>query len=111
MREFAGAPVNITQWSMFYTFDTMGAVGFGKEFRMLDDGAEHSAIKGLHDQMTVLGVLGSIPWLLHMLGAVPGLAGSYEKFTKWCAEQAEQAERVSRPGVYIYKLPWVTDSV
>ncbi|RDW95068.1 hypothetical protein BP5796_00831 [Coleophoma crateriformis] len=97
MRELAGKSVNITQWSMFFTFDTMGAVGFGKEFRMLDDAAEHSAIKGLHEQMTVLGILGTVPWLLHLLSAIPGLAGSYEKFTQWCAEQAEQKERVFDP--------------
>jgi len=81
MRTRAGTAIDITKWSMFFTFDTMGAVGFGKQFCMLDGGAEHSAIKGLHDQMTALGVLSSIPWFLSMVGKIPGLAGGYALFT------------------------------
>jgi hypothetical protein len=94
MTKHAGHPINITQWSMFFTFDTMGLVGFGKDFNMLDEGSEHSAIKALHDQMTVLGVLSSLPWLLSMLGAIPGLAGSYALFTKWCGDQGEEKQKV-----------------
>lgn len=105
MKEFSETPINITQWSMFLTFDIMGAVGFGKEFRMLDNGTEHSAIKGLHDQMLVLGILSSIPWLLSMLGAIPGLAGSYVLFTKWCADQAEQKEKVNFEETFLLSTP------
>ena len=98
MKNKAGTTINITKWSMFFTFDTMGAVGFGKQFQMLDDGAEHSAIKGLHEQMTTLGILSSIPWFLSMVGAIPGLAGSYALFTSWCGEQVEEKKKVVSHG-------------
>lgn len=94
MKRRVGTPIDVTQWSMFFTFDTMGAVGFGKQFHMLEDGVEHSAIKGLHDQMTALGILSSIPWFLSMVGKIPGLAGSYALFTGWCGEQVEEKKKV-----------------
>lgn len=95
-----GFPIDVTAWSMFFTFDVMGAVGFSKEFHMLRDGTEHSAIKGLHDQMTTLGILSSIPWFLSMVGTIPGLAGSYAPFTKWCGERVEEKEKAFIPNEY-----------
>lgn len=95
MKARAGGPVNATEWSMFFTFDTMGAVGFNKEFHMLDDGSEHSAIKALHNQLTVIGILSAVPWLMSLLAAIPGATGSYLPFTEWCRKQAETEEKVN----------------
>jgi hypothetical protein len=80
---------------MFLTFDIMGRVGFGKDFRQLEEGSELSAIKGLHDQMTVLGLLSPLPWLLSFLGSIPGLTGSYGLFMDYCAEQVREKKKVS----------------
>jgi hypothetical protein len=86
--------VDATKWTMFLTFDVMGKVGFGKDFRQLEDATELSAIKGLHDQMGVLGLLSPLPWLLAFLSAVPGLSGSYGLFMDYCAEQVMAKKKV-----------------
>lgn len=69
--------VDVTKWSMFLSFDIMGDVGFGKDFQNLNSGIEHPAIKGVHDHMAVLGVLGHVPWLLNVIGRIPGAAAGY----------------------------------
>jgi hypothetical protein len=78
---------------MYLAFHIMGAVGFSKDFHMLDDGREHSAIRGLHDQIKKFRMLSSIPWFPSMASSIPGLAGSYALFTKWCGERVEEKER------------------
>ncbi|KAL1962758.1 hypothetical protein VTN77DRAFT_9212 [Rasamsonia byssochlamydoides] len=91
-------PVDITQWTMYLTFDVMGLVGFDKDFHQLEDAAEHSAIKGLHDQMSAIGILSAVPWLLSLLGSIPGLSGSYGLFMNYCAQQVEEKKSKWRAG-------------
>ena len=64
---------------------------------MLESGDEHPAIRGVHDSMTAIGVLGTVPWLLSMLSKIPGAAGGYLKFTAWCHQQLQEKRRVSQP--------------
>lgn len=37
--------------------------------------------------MMAIGVVGTVPWLLAMLGTIPGAAGGYARFTGWCHDQ------------------------
>lgn len=94
LRERVGQPVNITEWAMFLTFDVMGVVGFSKDFQQLEAAKEHSAIKGLHDQMAALGLLAHIPWFLSLLGSIPGLSGSYGLFIDYCHKQVKEKVEV-----------------
>ncbi|KAL4790551.1 cytochrome P450 [Aspergillus venezuelensis] len=80
-------PLNISQWTIYLAFDVMGLVGFSKDFRQLEDAAEHAAIKELHGQMLILGILKPIPWLLTILGAIQGLVGNYGQFMTYCADR------------------------
>ena len=80
---------------MFLTFDIMGKVGFGKENRQLESDSELPAIKGLHDNMGVIGLLSPVPWVIGMLLAIPGLSGSYGLFMDYCAKQVDEKRRVS----------------
>lgn len=61
---------------------------------MLESGEEHPAIKGVHDSMMAIGVLGTVPWLLSMLSKIPGAAGGYLKFITWCHQQLQEKRRV-----------------
>lgn len=92
-----GRAVNMTQYAMFFGFDVMGDVGFSKDFQMLASGQEHPAIVGLHDNMTAVGILGIVPWLMSMLSKIPGATGSYERFTSWCGQQVKEKRHVCCP--------------
>ncbi|KAI0480040.1 cytochrome P450 [Xylariaceae sp. FL0804] len=82
-----GKPVNITAYCMFFGFDVMGEIGFSKDFQMLKLATEHSAIRGLHDNMAAVGILGTMPWLMSMLSKIPGATGTYQRFTDWCGKE------------------------
>ena len=80
---------------MFLSFDIMGDVGFGKDFNSVASGTEHPAIKGIHDHMTVLGVLSNVPWLLNLLACIPGATAGYAGFFSWCANEIKAKQKVS----------------
>lgn len=83
-------PLDATAWGMFLSFDIMGDVGLGKEFDNLGSGVEHPAIKAVHDHMAIAGVLGHIPWLLHLISRIPGAASGYSSFFEWCGGEIER---------------------
>ncbi|KAL1961494.1 hypothetical protein VTN77DRAFT_1673 [Rasamsonia byssochlamydoides] len=95
-----GQPLDATAWSMFLSFDIMGEVGFSKNFNNLNTGIEHPAIKGVHDHMGVLGVLSHVPWLLNILGAIPGATAGYSGFFKWCADEIKAKQKTWNPEQY-----------
>lgn len=61
---------------------------------MLESGSEHPAIKGVHDSMLAIGVLGTAPWLLSMISKVPGAAAGFSRFTAWCHQQLQEKRKV-----------------
>ncbi|KAL4910296.1 hypothetical protein BDW74DRAFT_186367 [Aspergillus multicolor] len=82
--------LDATKWSMFLSFDIMGTVGFGKEFNNLSTGVEHPGIKAVHDHMAILGVMGHIPWLLNIIGHLPGATSAMAEFFSWCEDEIVQ---------------------
>lgn len=73
-----------------------GKVGFGKEFNSVINGEEHPAIEGVHSSMNVLGIVSHVPWLLNMMGKIPGAAAAYQEFFAWCGSEIEAKKKVSR---------------
>lgn len=63
---------------------------------MLESGHKHPAIQGLHNTMSTIGILGTVPWLLSMLTKIPGATGGYARFMDWCGQQI-MAKRVVSP--------------
>ncbi|KAH7389742.1 cytochrome P450 67 [Phaeosphaeria sp. MPI-PUGE-AT-0046c] len=88
-----GKPMDMSSWSMFFSFDVMGEVGFGKDFNNLVSGVEHPAIKGVHSHMTMLGIMSTVPWLLNLLGSIPGAAAGYSDFFSFCAGQIHEKHK------------------
>ncbi|KAH6876594.1 cytochrome P450, partial [Thelonectria olida] len=84
-----GIAIDMTQYATFFGFDVMGEVGFSKDFDMLNSGNKHTAIQGLHESMGAVGVLGTVPWLMSMLGKIPGATGSYSHFMDWCGKELQ----------------------
>jgi hypothetical protein len=99
----AGTPMDVSAWSMFFSFDVMGEVGFSKDFNNLNSGVEHSAIKGVHSHMTMLGIMSTVPWLLNVLGSIPGAAAGYSEFFSFCAGQIREKHKV-RTVIYFHIL-------
>lgn len=72
-----------------------GKVGFGKDFHSVTNGEEHPAIEGVHSSMNILGIMSHVPWLLNMLGKIPGAAAAYQEFFAWCGSEIEAKKKVS----------------
>ncbi|OCL07514.1 putative benzoate 4-monooxygenase cytochrome P450, partial [Glonium stellatum] len=89
----AGKPVDVTAWSMLFSFDIMGVVGFGKDFNNLTSGNEHPAIRAVHEHIAFLGVMSNIPWLLNLIGSMPGASAGYSGFFNWCANELEEKQK------------------
>lgn len=96
LKERDSKTINVTQWTQYYTFDVMGEIAFKKDFGQLEDGAEHYAITAMHAQLEQIGLLGAVPWVLHLLVRIPGLGGPYAIFNKYCIEQVENRKKVWR---------------
>ncbi|KAK2611662.1 hypothetical protein N8I77_004992 [Diaporthe amygdali] len=85
--------IDATAWSMYLSFDIMGKVGFGKEFHGVTKGEEHLAIEGVHSSMNVLGIMSHVPWLLNMMGKIPGAAAAYQEFFAWCGSEIKAKKK------------------
>ncbi|RAK99283.1 cytochrome P450 [Aspergillus ibericus CBS 121593] len=86
-------PLNISQWTMFYSFDVMGLVGFSHDFKQLETATEHYAIKGMHDQLFMLGLLNQIPWLSYPLNALQPLSGGFGSFKMYCSQMVKERQQ------------------
>lgn len=88
-------PLNIAKWTMFYSFDVMGLVGFGEDFNQLESGLEHYAIRGVHDQIFMIGLLNQIPWLSYPLNALQPLSGGFGLFKIYCNNMVKKCALAS----------------
>jgi hypothetical protein len=87
-------PLDATAWSMFLSFDIMGEVGFGKDFKNLKTGKENPAIQAIHEHMTILGVLSHVPWMLYLMSGIPGATAAYAAFFRWCGSEIDSKQKV-----------------
>jgi hypothetical protein len=94
LRTRLNQPLNIAQWTMFYSFDVMGLVGFDENFNQLESGLEHYAIRGGHDQIFMIGLLNQIPWLSYPLNALQPLSGGFGLFKMYCDAMVKKSALV-----------------
>lgn len=80
---------------MFYSFDVVGEVAFGKDFANLVTGIEHSAIKPIHEHIRVFGVLSPLPWLMNILTCIPSASSIYTEIFSFCANEIRAKQKVS----------------
>ncbi|KUI66488.1 Tryprostatin B 6-hydroxylase [Cytospora mali] len=92
--------IDATAWSMYLSFDIMGKVGFGKDFYGVTKGEEHPAIEGVHSTMSILGFMSHVPWLLNLMGRIPGAAAAYKDFFNWCSSEIEAKKKKWNPEEY-----------
>lgn len=100
--ENEGKSIDITQWSMFYSFDIMGLVAFSKDYKQLDDSVEHHAIAAMHSQLDMIALVSPIPWITYVLRCIPGLKTPMDQFTDYSASQIKERRVVRIHGFEIY---------
>lgn len=94
----------MTDWSMFFGFDVMGDLAFGKDFRMIENGTESEAIKGLHDFLAVFGILNHVPWVVKgLLPLLPKRQGVFWEFNKWCQSQVAEKQQVYFSSLFLWR--------
>ncbi|KAL7928749.1 cytochrome P450 [Trichoderma chlorosporum] len=91
--ETNGKPIDMTKYSMYFSFDVMADIGLSKNFHMLESTSFHPAIKGIRDTMWFIGLLVTIPWMLYLVGSTPGLS-SLSQFSMWCNEQVDEKRKI-----------------
>lgn len=84
----------MTDWSMFWSFDLIGQLGFSKDFGQLSSGKEHSAIRPIHAHIKLLGIFQTVPWLLYLLSSIPGAASTYSEIFDFCANEMKARRKV-----------------
>ncbi|TKA73897.1 hypothetical protein B0A55_03788 [Friedmanniomyces simplex] len=86
VRQHGGGGINVSKWFMLYSFDVMGQLAFGKNYRMLDSGELHWAL-----ELLTAGMDASPPkppvWLFRILVLIPGLMAGFHKFMAFCKSE------------------------
>ncbi|CAG8958604.1 hypothetical protein HYFRA_00009921 [Hymenoscyphus fraxineus] len=98
----AESAVDTTKLMEFFAFDTMGDLGLGKSFGMLENDSHHSAIKHLVDSLEMMGV--RLPmWLIRLLVDSPLAPTETDKFLDFCYKQLailmNDEKRLTRPSI------------
>lgn len=89
-----GAPLDVTSWFHYFSFDLMGHLSFGKSFNMLATGKRHFAIDLMKNGMTLLGHFTPTPWLARIGFSIPGVASGWKSMFVW--SDAQMRERIDR---------------
>lgn len=90
----SGETMNASHWFNFYSFDVMGELAFGESFGMVEKGEVHEAMDMLHKAMAPYAFLGTVPWFMNLLIAIPGAGKEFNTFVNWCATLAEKRKKV-----------------
>lgn len=56
LAESKGGPVNISKWSHLYSFDVMGSLALGKDYKMLESGESHHVLGLITENLSPLGL-------------------------------------------------------
>lgn len=89
-----GAPLDMTSWFHYFSFDLMGQLSFGKSFDMLATGKRHFAIDLMNNGMTLLGLFTPTPWLARIGFSIPGVVSGWKSMFVW--SDAQMRERIDR---------------
>ncbi|KAH8828634.1 cytochrome P450 [Flagelloscypha sp. PMI_526] len=91
----SGASINMTAWCEFFAFDVMGDIGLGKDFRSVDTGTEHPAMKLQHLASRIITLGGTMPWLMRLRTMLPRRAlAEFIALSDYSTEQVIEKEKV-----------------
>ena len=72
MSAHASSVVDAGEWFLWFGFDTMGEIAFGKSFGTVDTGKGHFILEILAGSMIPFAVLSPVPWAFGTLSRLPG---------------------------------------
>lgn len=98
----AGQRVDVSKWFPWWSFDVMGEFAFSKSFEMLKKEQWHFASELMRKFMSILGLLGPVPWLkpvaIMILGNTP-FGKNWNSMRQWSRDQMrERIEKQEQVG-------------
>jgi cytochrome P450 family 628 len=75
----------------------MGDLAFGQSFEGIQAQKTHWAITSIRDSETALGLLGPIPWLLHLMTKLPNFMNPMQKLLLFSEESVEKRRQMEPP--------------
>jgi cytochrome P450 family 628 len=103
LEKAVGHVVNLKTWSLYYTFDIMGALAFGRSFGFTA-GLDYNKTEAgdapalIAQGMSMLRFFTPIPWLAHIVHSfapyVPILSKKWNEAVNWASDACE--ERIQR---------------
>jgi len=88
-------PVDASELFMYFGFDIMSDLTFGKPLGMLKTGKVDSMVQKYHDAKEILGTVIIMPWIMVLLQNLPILRRETWKFKAWCKERLDERRKVS----------------
>ncbi|KAI1412243.1 cytochrome P450 [Hypoxylon sp. FL1857] len=99
-----GAPVNVSDWFYWFTFDVMGEFAFARSFGMLRDEKWHFAVRLLRKAMSLLGPFSPVPWIAQIAFYITPwmyVVRDWLAMMQWCRDRMGERiqAKVTRPDV------------
>ncbi|RFU23740.1 hypothetical protein B7463_g12599, partial [Scytalidium lignicola] len=90
MSTHAGSVVRL----LWYSFDTMGVIAFGKSFGTVETGQGHFILEILAGSVKLFAALAPVPWVIGTLSWLPGSPS--ENFTEWCTGLTDERMKADK---------------
>jgi hypothetical protein len=93
LREADGEPVPLLEYCVYYSYDVMAALAFGKPMGFVKgefSEAAESILRTFTDGLDAMGLLYHIPWFMNAIGILTSLAGPLKQWADWSQQQMRE---------------------
>ena len=80
----------------YLTFDAVGRLAFGSDYKQLETGREHKAIAAIRKLLRVTVISSNLPWLANLMMSVPGMSNPSSDLRGIAAKEFEKREKVEK---------------
>ncbi|OTA58321.1 cytochrome P450 [Hypoxylon sp. EC38] len=97
---YQGAPVNVSDWFYWFTFDVMGEFAFARSFGMLQDEKWHFAVHLLRKAMSLLGPFSPVPWIAQIAFYITPwmyVVRDWLAMMQWCRDRMGERIQAGKP--------------
>ncbi|KAF9543833.1 high nitrogen upregulated cytochrome P450 monooxygenase 2 [Agrocybe pediades] len=81
--------VDLAGWINFFSFDFMGEMAFGGSFDLMRHGDKDGLWHGMQSALLTAGVTQHVPWLAHIVRAIPSTGVALRRFGQFAVNQAK----------------------